>query len=289
MSSYRVRRTRRQGSTGSRHPAPAVAHARIPAYTTGMDRDITGSKDTASRVDKLEGGWEDGPDGLSQRKDGGGVWWSDDADPLDDQHLALLFHHPGFLKQVENLREDLELGARVDLPALLGELRSTDGKAVNPLVAEVARRYGIAPVDLAAYLAFPSDRKYLARERSAIFVEEREFDWVIRIPRPFHQHRKRLLERWIARAGAERTAFETPLFGKSAKLAEAPSLIDVLGDFDEWNDRRKEPMQLWRARLDAGERIDSDAFVQTLIRLWQRMRAIDPNGIRDDRPSKASA
>lgn len=218
-------------------------------------------------------------------KSGAFIWT--DADPHDDEHLALLNAHPRFHFELERLREDLDQLPSAPRTAIGGTViraaRADPYDVPYPLAA-FSRKWGLAPVDAAAMVAMQPENRVFARERSLIYVEEREYDYVLRIPRPITPARRETLKRFLALARQRRGPMEDALLGTRNRTSLSPALLDALPYFKRWNNGESIASIYDSIEGTAGRAPSEDQIRKRVARLRERLIELSPEDIRSPCP-----
>lgn len=213
-------------------------------------------------------------------------------DELQREHLELLLNHPWFAAELEALREDLE--ESVGIRAAVYRSIHRPEEAPYP-VRKFSEQWGLA-AGTAATLALvgledAEGASVLAAESHAILIWETPTAITIRVPRPITPERQTAILNFLKQKRKEQGPVEVA-WGTAGKkrLESSPALEEALPWFRRWNSG-EEPTTIWRdiqrtSKAEVAREISIDAFVTQLARLWERMRAISPEGIRPDRPSK---
>jgi hypothetical protein len=112
-------------------------------------------------------------------------------------------------------------------------------------------------------------------------------DYTIRIPRPLTPDRAAAVQRWLKVKRKQDGPIEEA-WGQAGKSRydESAALIEALPWFDRWNDG-EEPMAIWKDIHKERSKLNDQAFLGQLIRVWERMQSLSPEGVRPGRPSKA--
>lgn len=203
-------------------------------------------------------------------------------DEYDDLHLELLSHHPGFRRAISALREDLE-GAGMDPPEAVRIARHTPEETPYP-VMQIAKKWGVAPVDAAALAATEGGQKLLAFERSAIFVEAAPTEYRLRIPGPLTPRRVETVEAWLKEARQRRGEFERRALGDKKKPHAPAALRTALPCFDRWLSGETVGF-IYASLPPAGNKTPSEATVRKAIRrVWSHLRDISPEGLPERGP-----
>lgn len=213
-------------------------------------------------------------------------------DELQQAHLRLLLHHPGFRAALAALTEDLEATVGAEEAAAISTY--TPEQAPYPVV-RFAEEWGLAPgtaAKLASVGLENAERPdVLALDAHAILIWETPSAITVRVPRPITPDRQEAILNFLKQKRKEQGPVEIA-WGTAGKkrLEPSPALEEALPWFRRWNSG-KEPTTIWRdiqrtSKAGVAREISIDAFVTQLARLWERMRAISPEGIRPDRPSK---
>jgi hypothetical protein len=212
-------------------------------------------------------------------------------DARQQEHLNFLAHHPGFQQAIPQLAEDLEdtVGAR-DAKYLS---EATPEDVPYPLV-KFAEEWGLT-VSLAATLASArrenvDSEMARAADAHAIVIWQTPTAITIRIPRPIISSKVEAVKRFLGRKsmrGVDGPVEKAWNLASGSRTGRSKALEAALPWFDRWNaDKNQEPAAIWREVLESQPKLTHANFVAQLTRVWERMRVISPEGIREDRPSK---
>ncbi|MFN8113177.1 MAG: hypothetical protein U0R51_08250 [Solirubrobacterales bacterium] len=204
-------------------------------------------------------------------------------DEHEREHLAFVQHHPAFPEALEGLRGDYKLGGVEEASPHLIEAAIADPRAsANAPAREFAKDWGITTA-AALYLALQDpvsvDTDYLA-------VEVTELEYVVHIPRPLTPARRNAICKWVKSENRPGPAEEA--WGKAGKQRWDPSprASAAIAWFQRWN-AGEEPAQIYRD-VSKEAPVAFETFHSSLVSAWKRMKAISPDKVREERPSKAS-
>jgi hypothetical protein len=190
-------------------------------------------------------------------------------DPVYDEHLEFLAHHPGFEQAVLALREK---------------------EATAEQFSAAAAHWRITEPDLLAFVEAPDDDVVLDVAGDKSFVEVRPTMFVLRIPRPVTPARRAAVEQWLKEQREWRHPVEqgeTLAEGAPVRFVDIKSgyASPTLREHLDWYDRFAagqsareiaESTETWR---------HDETFVRnTLQRIHRRMREISPRGLRSPGP-----
>lgn len=218
-----------------------------------------------------------------------------EPDIHDEDHIAFALHHPALMKELDSLVEDLvdayNAATIIDIPDEAIDTAWADPEHAPYPVRQLAHRWGLSPAQVMA-LALGGDGyvKGLLREGWwRVSVKETPTAYVIRIPRPITPGRKEAVQRWLKqRQSADQPEQARGVAGKK-RYDRQPALLEALPWFERWNQEEERPAVIWRSLRTEHPKLTFEVFIAQLIRAWERMREISPEGVRPDRPSKAPA
>lgn len=212
------------------------------------------------------------------------------GDPLENEQWALLQAHPGFRAALTALREDLEAAYGETLrEQLIDDLAAEPLSAPYPLQA-ASQEWGLAPFILLGLALDSSDEwmEYFRDRANGILIRETPGEFTVRIPRPLTPAKREALQAWLKDAPRE-GLFERAYNSAGRRRQDrSPGLLEALPWFQRWNSGEA-PAAIWREVSRKDRRLTFPQFHAQLVRIWQRLRAISPQGIRPDRPSRKAA
>jgi hypothetical protein len=97
---------------------------------------------------------------------------------------------------------------------------------------------------------------------------------------------------WLKEEHRRRGEFEERSLSRTLKPSLSPAQVAYLPILDRWlTEKGATPAALWREygereRLAGRKPRDFEIWVQPLVRLWERLRRISPEGIPSEPPSK---
>lgn len=210
-------------------------------------------------------------------------------DPVAEQHWELLQHHPGFQAALVGLREEFEyVYGEPNASDFLDDLVANPQSAPYPLL-KAAEEWGLSPIVLLG-LVLETSSEWIAHFRpqaNGIFIWETPGEFMIRVPRPITPEKRRQLDSWLKNAPGGQLERAHDLIGKQ-RHDQSPALIYALPWFERWN-VGEEPAEIWRDVRDEQTALPFETFHRQLVRVWERMRALSPAGVRENRPSRGSA
>lgn len=200
----------------------------------------------------------------------------DEEDGVDlhtDDHLELLCHHPGFERDVRELRATEQ---RPDRPHPL-----TEADGAPPEIVEAASKWGVSVADFLAFVHADGETVKLPLEGGKVRVVVTPTAYVLHVPRPLTPQRRRLIGRWMTDEPKRLAALE----GSSDQARKASRAMQVLADL-KYFDRfiAGESTDAIYASLDESPVPSPQGFRNRLRRVYDRLEEVSTAGLPLKKP-----